>query len=123
MATSDISNTWGHLPSGTSQTCTTLPSTLTLYPIFGNLPQLFSFQNQTETITMAQTTDPYHFYHSLKKMLQKTLEKTPNTRKNTITILTENILIIFYQHGFKHKHSTRTASHNICHQITKGFNN
>ena len=36
--------------------------------------------------------------------------------------MTENILII-YQHGFKHKHSTHTALRNICHQITRGFNN
>ena len=34
-----------------------------------------------------------------------------------------NVPIISHQHGFKHKHSTHTALHNICHQITKGFNN
>ena len=31
--------------------------------------------------------------------------------------------MIFHQHGFKHEHSTHTALHNICHQITKGFKN
>ena len=36
--------------------------------------------------------------------------------------MTENIPAIFHQHGFKHEHSTHTALHNICHQITKGFN-
>ena len=30
---------------------------------------------------------------------------------------------ISHQHGFKHKHSTDTALHNICNQITRGFNN
>ena len=35
----------------------------------------------------------------------------------------QNIPIISHQHGFKHKHSTHTALHNIGHQITKGFNN
>ena len=35
----------------------------------------------------------------------------------------QNIPIILHQHGLKHKHSTHTALHNICHQITKGFNN
>ena len=37
--------------------------------------------------------------------------------------ITKNILVIFHQHKFKHKHSTHTALHNICHRITKGFNN
>ena len=37
--------------------------------------------------------------------------------------MTEDIPIISHQHGFKHKHLTHTAFHNICHQITKGFNN
>ena len=36
--------------------------------------------------------------------------------------MTENIPAISHQHGFKHKHSTHTALHNICHQITS-FNN
>ena len=36
--------------------------------------------------------------------------------------MTENIPAISHQHGFKHEHSTHTALHNICHQITKGFN-
>ena len=36
--------------------------------------------------------------------------------------MTENIPAISNQHGFKHKHSTHTALHNICHQITS-FNN
>ena len=31
--------------------------------------------------------------------------------------MTKNTLIISHHHGFKHKHST----HNICHQITRGF--
>ena len=35
----------------------------------------------------------------------------------------QTIPIILHQHGLKHKHSTHTALHNICHQITKGFNN
>ena len=35
----------------------------------------------------------------------------------------ETIPIILHQQGFKHKHSTYTALHNICHQIIKGFNN
>ena len=37
--------------------------------------------------------------------------------------MTENIPAISHQHGFKHKHSTHTALHNICHQITTSFNN
>ena len=37
--------------------------------------------------------------------------------------MTENILAISHQHGFKNKHSTHTALHNICHQITTSFNN
>ena len=41
--------------------------------------------------------------------------------KTLLPYITENTLIISHQHGFKHKHTT--ALHNICHQITKGFNN
>ena len=37
--------------------------------------------------------------------------------------MTKNISTISLQHGFKHKHSTHTALHNICHQITTVFNN
>ena len=37
--------------------------------------------------------------------------------------MNENILVIFRQHRIKHKHSTHTALHNICYQITRGFNN
>ena len=37
--------------------------------------------------------------------------------------LTENIPVISHQHGFKHKHLKSTALHNICYQITRGFNN
>ena len=37
--------------------------------------------------------------------------------------MTENIPAISHQHGFKHKHSTHTTLDNICHQITKCFNN
>ena len=46
-----------------------------------------------------------------------------NIRENTIAIHNKNIPIISHQHGFEHKHSTHTALHNICHQITKGFKN
>ena len=31
--------------------------------------------------------------------------------------------MIAHQHVFKHKHSTYTTLHNICHQIIKSFNN
>ena len=47
----------------------------------------------------------------------KTLEKT------ILLYITENTPTISHQHRFKHKHSTHTALHNICHQITKHFNN
>ena len=50
---------------------------------------------------------------SLLSPIAKKLEKT----------LTENTPIIFYQYGFKHKHSTHTALPNIFHQMTEGFNN
>ena len=46
-----------------------------------------------------------------------------STRENAITIHNKKISVIFHQHGFKHKCSTHTALHNICHQIAKGFNN
>ena len=49
--------------------------------------------------------------------IAKTLAKT------LLPYITENIPVISHQHGFKHKHSTHTALHNIYHQITKGFNN
>ena len=51
--------------------------------------------------------------------IAKTLEKTILPYSN----ITENIPAISHQHGFKHKHLTHTAFHNICDQITKGFNN
>ena len=47
--------------------------------------------------------------------IAKTLEK------KLLPYITENIPAISHQHGFKHKHSTDIALHNICHQITKGF--
>ena len=53
---------------------------------------------------------------SLLSPIAKTLEKT------LLPYITENIPMISYQYGFKHKHSTHTALHNICHQITKSFN-
>ena len=53
---------------------------------------------------------------SLLSHLAKTLEKT------LLPYMTKNFPIISHQHEFKHKHSTHTALHNICHQITKGFN-
>ena len=49
--------------------------------------------------------------------IAKTLEKMLSPYK------TKNIPVISHQHGFKHKYSTHTALHNICHQIAKGFNN
>ena len=55
------------LPSDSSQTCTTLPSTLRQYPIFLNAQQSSPLQNQTKTATLAQTTNPYHTYHSFPK--------------------------------------------------------
>ena len=54
---------------------------------------------------------------SLLSPIAKALEKTP------LAYITENIPAISHQHGFKHKQSTDTALHNICHQITSGFNN
>ena len=54
---------------------------------------------------------------SLLSPIAKTLKKT------LLPYTTENISMNFHQHGFKHKDSTHTALHNICHQITKGFNN
>ena len=42
--------------------------------------------------------------------------------KTLLLYVTENISVIFHHHGLKHKHSTHTALHNVCHQITKGFN-
>ena len=54
---------------------------------------------------------------SLLLPIAKILEKT------LLSYITENIPEISHQHGFKHKHSTHTALHNICHQITKSFNN
>ena len=53
---------------------------------------------------------------SLLSPIAKTLEKT------LLPYITENISVISHLHGFKHKHSTHTALHNIWHQITKGFN-
>ena len=53
---------------------------------------------------------------SLLSPIAKTLEKT-------LPYITENISVISHQHGFKHKHSTHIALHNICHQITRGFDN
>ena len=49
--------------------------------------------------------------------IAKTLEKT------LLPYIAENIPAISHQHEFKHKHSTHTALHNLCHQITTGFNN
>ena len=54
---------------------------------------------------------------SLLSLIPKIQEKT------LLAYITENIPVIFHQHGLKHKHSTHTAFHNIRHQITKGFNN
>ena len=54
---------------------------------------------------------------SLLSPIAKTLEKT------LLPYITENIPIISHQYGFKHKHSTHTALHNICNQIIKSFNN
>ena len=62
--------------------------------------------------TFTHTIHPYHFYHPLA-----------NTKKTLLLYITENIPAIFHQHGFKYKHSIDTALQNICHQITKGFNN
>ena len=43
---------------------TALPSTLTQYPIFGNVPESSLFQNQIKTTTLARTFNPYHLdYH------------------------------------------------------------
>ena len=57
---------------------------------------------------------------SFLSCIAKTLEKTllPYIIKKQ-----QNILIISHQHGFKLKHSTHTALHNNCHQITKDFIN
>ena len=57
---------------------------------------------------------------SLLSTIAKTLEKT---LLKYIIKKQQNISIISHQHGFKHKNSTHTALHNICHQITKSFNN
>ena len=54
---------------------------------------------------------------SLLSPIVKTLEET------LLPYITENNPFISHQHGFKHKHSTHTALHNICHQIARGFNN
>ena len=61
-------------------------------------------------------TIPHLWKYATIIPIAKTLEKTLLPR------ITENIPIIFHQHRLKHKHSTHTALHNICHQITKGFN-
>ena len=52
-------------------TCTTLPSTLTQYHTLGKVAQPFSFQNQTKTTILAQTTNSYHFYHIMPKHKRK----------------------------------------------------
>ena len=65
------------------------------------------------TKTTLAHTNPYHFYHPLPKHKEKTL----------LPYIKENIPAVPHQHGFKHKHSTHNALHNIYHQITKGFNN
>ena len=44
------------------------------------------------------------------------------TRENAIAINNKKHSSS-YQYGFKRKHSKYTALHNICHQITKDFNN
>ena len=54
---------------------------------------------------------------SLLSPIAKTLEKV------LLPYITENIPIIFHQDRFRHKHATHTTLSNICHQITKGFNN
>ena len=68
LAISNSTNNNSTVPDGitsnTSQTCTTLPSTVTQYPIFRNTAQLSPFQNQANT-TLAKTTNPYYVYHSL----------------------------------------------------------
>ena len=85
----------------------------TQYPIFGNKPQSSPFQNQIKTTKFGTNYQPISLLSLIVKTLQKTL----------LPYITENILAISHQHGFKHKHSTHTALHNICHQIIKGFNN
>ena len=79
-----------------------IASTLTQYPIFGNMPQSSPFQNQ--------------HWHQLTTYITS-ITHCQNTRENTTVLpyITENIPIISHQHGFKHKHSTYTALHNICH--------
>ena len=92
------------MPSDTSQTCKlTCTQTLTLYPI----PK----PNNDHNINTEYR--PTSFLSPIPKTLQKTL----------LLYITESISIISHQHGFKHKHSTQAALHNICHQITKTFNN
>ena len=59
----------------------------------------------------------YHRPLSLLSPIAKTLEKA------LLPCITENIPVIFHQHEFKRKHSTTTALHNVCNQITKNFNN
>ena len=45
----------------------------------------------------------------------------PTTRESLITINNRKHSS-YFSYGFKYKHSTYTALHNIFHQITKGFN-
>ena len=69
-----ININYDHLPSDTSQICTTLPSTLTQYPIFGNEPQSSTFQNQTRPQTLDKLST-----HIIS------ITHCQNTRENTIT--------------------------------------
>ena len=67
--------------------------------------------------TIIHISKPNKDHISLLSLIAKTLEET------LLPYITENVLVIFHQNGLKHKYSTHTALHNICHQITKGFNN
>ena len=81
----------------------------------------------TNTITTFWETSHNHSLSKTKqgpqnrhKLIIRNTFITPCQK--TVTIHNRKQFSFFYQYEFKHKHSTHTALHSICHQITKCFN-
>ena len=81
--------------------------------MYRNWPTSYLSPNLTKTSTLGLHTDQYPSYLLLQK---KTLEKM------LLPYITQNIPNITTQHGFKTKHSTNTALHNINDTVATGFN-
>ena len=89
---------------------------ISMYNIALNTNTIFYFWKHSTIIPISKPKKD-HNVGTILSPLAKTLEKT------LLSYITKNILTISHQHGLKHKHSTHTALHNICLQITWGFNN